>query len=379
MRLLIDGVFFQLAQTGIARVWRSLLPRLVARPGLDLFILDRGGVPAVEGATVVPFPSFHHRYTADDSVMLQKICDHYCIDVFTSTYYTSPLQTPMLLLVYDMIPELLGFDLTQRVWMEKELSIAFARRFICISESTRADLLALYPEIPSRVTTVVHPGFDQHNFHPRRADEVAAFRRRFGIGRPYVLLVGSREQHEGYKNTRLLFQALSDMEHIDFDLLCVGGEPDIHLQSLAPVPTGCRVWRVDLSDEDLARAFSGAVALVCQSLYVGLGLPVLEAMASGCPVITTMSGSLAEVAGGGACLIIDGGSAKDMVDALEVVQRPDVRAKLVRKGLQRSAAFGWDAFVAAIEYEVRLLTAENAQGHHAAFFQSWRALRELQA
>ena len=218
MRLLIDGVFFQLAESGIARVWRSVLPILTARPDLEIFVLDRGGVPPIEGTMRIPFPTYKDFYTADDSALIQRVCDAWDIDAFTSTYYTTPLTTPMFLVVYDMIPEVYGFDLTHRHWQEKALAVSYARRHICISQCTSDDLRRHHPGFDR--TTVAHLGCDRTVFRPVEGKDVMAFRRSVGFDRrPYVVTVGSREQHLGYKNGRLLFDAISEFGFDEFDIL----------------------------------------------------------------------------------------------------------------------------------------------------------------
>lgn len=379
MRLLVDGIFFQIASSGIARVWQTLLRRLASKRSIEIFVLDRGRAPDLPNITLIPFPSYRDRYSPEDSALLQKLCDHYKIDVFTSTYYTSPLSTPMLLVVYDMIPELFGFDLAERYWMEKEMAIAFSRRFIAISHSTKRDLLRFYPEVSDDDVVVAHPGYEPAFFQPRDEAEVDRFRGRIGFQRPYVLLVGSREQHKGYKNANLLFKAIARLGDVDFDVLCAGGEPEIEPASLDLLPSGCRAERVALSDDDLALAYAGALALVYPSLYEGFGLPVLEAMACGCPVITTLRGSIGEIADLDTCLTIEGTDVAEMADAILEVQRPAVRARLVGAGLERAGTFSWEALVQAIESEIDVLARLGAQGSYDAFFASWTRLRTLQA
>jgi glycosyltransferase involved in cell wall biosynthesis len=264
MKVLVDGVFFQLADSGIARIWRSILPKLV-ESDLEVFVLDRGGMPTIEGIVRIPFPTYKDLYTADDSALIQRVCDAYDIDVFTSTYYTTPLNTPMFLVVYDMIPEVYGFDLTHRHWQEKSTAISYARRHICISQCTRDDLLRHYPTLDR--TTVAHLGCDRAVFRPVDDDDVTAFRRSIGFDRrPYVVTVGSREQHLGYKNGRLLFNTVADLGFDEFDILCIGGEPDISPEILAALPSKVKVERISLSDTELAAAYSGAAGLIYPSL-----------------------------------------------------------------------------------------------------------------
>ncbi len=153
IKLLIDGVFFQLNNTGIARVWRSVLEILVVEGRFKIYFLDRGNSPVIPGIEYIPFPAFTGKHGPADSLLIQDICDLYGIDVFSSSYYTTPISTPMLLMVYDMIPELFDFDMDEFIWLEKITAICFAQRYLCISENTRNDLLSIYPEIPNEVVS----------------------------------------------------------------------------------------------------------------------------------------------------------------------------------------------------------------------------------
>jgi len=377
LRLLVDCIFFQRTNTGIARVWQSLLPLLSAH-GIELLLLDRGNAPAVNGATYIPFPSHRGEDTAADSILIQQICDAYVIDVFTSTYYTSALSTPMLLMVYDMIPELFEFDLLERDWMEKQLSISFARRFVGISDNTVKDLRRLYPHIDKSLAEMHYPAVDHHVFREQTAEDVDRFRTSAGLLRRYYLFVGSREQHKGYKNASLFFDALEKFGRNDFDVLCVGGEEKIQPEVLAKLPDGVNIRRVHLNDADLSLAYAGADALIYPSLYEGFGLPVLEAMASGCPVITTRRGSLPEVAGP-AAYYIGGEDTAEMADALEAVRSPERRQTLVSSGLKQAANFNWRTMAEGLSGAFFKLRDEAAEGGFDEFFRRWSALRRLQA
>ena len=95
--------------------------------------------------------------------LIQKICDLHGVDVFASSYYTTPLETPATLVIYDMIPELFGFDMRPRIWMEKSTAISYAMNLLCISENTRRDLLAFYPEIAEDAVKVEYCGVDERD------------------------------------------------------------------------------------------------------------------------------------------------------------------------------------------------------------------------
>ncbi len=378
IRLLVDGVFFQLNNTGIARVWRSVLELLQADGRFQIFFLDRGNAPRIPGIEFIPFPAYQVLHCPADSQLIQDVCDSLHIDAFTSTYYTTPITTPMLLMVYDMIPELFDFDMSHRIWMEKVASICYAQRYLCISDNTRADLLAMYPEIPEHLVSMAHCGVDAAVFRQREPAEIDAFRRAHGLDKPYFLFVGSRVQHNGYKNSGLFFEALSRMRDADFDVFCVGGERTVEAEILARLPNGVRCQRVELSDDDLALAYGGAQALVYPSLYEGFGMPVIEAMASGCPVITTRHGSLAEAAGN-AALLIGGTSAEEMQAALVSAQDEQVRARLRQQGLDHVRHFQWENMAAQLAKDIESLVAEARAGHYDAFLVEWKRLRDMQA
>lgn len=376
MALVIDGVFFQLAQSGIARIWRAVLPLLAKNVDMPVIFLDRGGFDEqFENIEVVPFPSYKSKYNAGDSQLLEQVCRHYGAKVFTSTYYSTPMETPSLLLVYDMIPERLGFDLSARDWLEKELAIIHARRHLCISGNTRKDLLEFYPELDPRNASFAYCGVDSA-FTARDERAVAEFKRKMGLHRPYFMFVGSRVQANNYKNASLFFDTLSQLQGVDFDVLCVGGEKDTS-GAATTHESGARIIQVDLDDDGLALAYGGAAALVYPSLYEGFGLPVAEAMSCRCPVICTAHGSLAEV-GGGSTLQISGASTQEMASALQQVRDPDVRQPLIERGSAQATKFRWEPFVDEMVNHIHSIAAENERGVHQDFYRRWAQIRRLQ-
>jgi glycosyltransferase involved in cell wall biosynthesis len=377
-RLLIDGVVFQLSRPSIARIWTSLLPALIATPDLDVLILDRGGVPDIAGVKRVPFPTYTlERYHADDSALIQKICDHYKVDVFTSTYYTTPLTTPMFLLVYDMIPELLDLDLDQREWKEKAIAISYARRHIAISNSTNRDLLRLYPGLDH--VTVARIAHNRSVFKPKAKRSVQRFRQSAGFDRrPYIITVGEREETRSHENRRQLFEAIAAAKYDHFDILCIGGEPLIDGAIVQSLPSSIRLKCLEPTDDELANAYSGASALVHLSPDEGHGLPVLEAMACGCPVITTSDGPLGEVAGD-AALLVDGTSGKGIVAALTILESDEERSRLREAGLDQSQKFDRSVMFGAIVDATRALAGAMDDPGYQQFAIKWSTLRRMQS
>lgn len=379
MRILIDGVFFQLAQSGIARVWKSIIPLLIKESDVEIFFLNRGGAPKFENIVRIPFPSYNAVYAPDDSILLEKICAFYNINVFVSTFFTTPLRTPAVQVVYDMIPERFDFDLNNRFWSEKETAFSYARNFVCISETTRNDLLSYYPEIPGEITNVAHLGVDPQVFRQRPKEVIQQFRDRLRLHRPYLLTVGSRSQNKGYKNGRLLFDALTKNKISEFDVLCVGGEDEVEAELLTASKGMFEIIRVDLDDDELSIAYSGAHALIYPSLYEGFGLPVIEAMACGCPVVTTDKGSLSEIVNNDNSVLIDPCSTSDMSRALFLLKDGSLRAKYASGGLECSRKFSWKLIVRELMRAFLNADKQSTEPNYAQFVEKWAALRRAQS
>ena len=163
-----------------------------------------------------------------------------------------------------------------------------------------------------------------------------------GLPKDFLLFVGTLEPR---KNLSLFVKALAVCEH-DIPIVLVGWNGwgnDEWLKTAETKGLRKRIFTTGYVDEEtLACLYSSALALVFPSLYEGFGLPVLEAMACGCPVICSNAASLPEVAGG-AALLIDPFQVEDLALAMDkVVSDCTLREDLIRKGLLRSAQFSWE-------------------------------------
>jgi glycosyltransferase involved in cell wall biosynthesis len=167
----------------------------------------------------------------------------------------------------------------------------------------------------------------------------------------YVLYVGSGQRRKNLDLLVRVFGRVRSRLRKDraLGLILVGGGPQMALQSEVKQMTG-------VSDEDLAKLYSGAAAFVYPSRYEGFGLPVLEAMACGAPVITTRDAACGDLAGDSAWLV-EGGNEQELEEALTaVLERPSLAAELREKGMARARSFSWQrtAEVTWAVYQVAL-------------------------
>jgi glycosyltransferase involved in cell wall biosynthesis len=352
--VIIDGVFFQLSQTtGIARVWQALLSEWSKTEfAKNILVLDRDGTaPKLPGLRYRTIPrhgsiGYHEPVLlnsygdgGEDAEFLQRICDEESADLFISTYYTTPISTPSIFIGHDMIPEMLGMDLSAPVWREKRTSILYASHYITVSVNTANDLVKVFPFIEPNQVTVIPNGLEPI-FSSACLGEIEQFRSKFNIDKPYILLVGSRLGTGGYKNSQLLFEALSQTTlRQKLAVVCVGGQPQLE-KELENLASEIMVYVLALTDLELKAAYSGAVCLVYPSRYEGFGLPILEAMACGCPVITCRNSSIPEVAGD-AAIYVSPDNPQELATALDTVQELSIREELRVRGFAQARNFSW--------------------------------------
>ncbi len=338
--IVVDCVAFQLLErAGITRVWTSLFEEWVNNDfAKHLILLNRAGTaPSISGLQYINIPPYQDSNTERDRQMLQELCDQEGADLFVSTYHTTPISTPSVFLAHDMIPEVMGWNLSHSAWQNKHYSIQHAITYIAVSENTARDLVQFFPFISQKSVTVAKNGVDTQTFSVASPQAISLFKRKYGIVKPYFLLVGIDDDR---KNRNLFFKAFSQLTSKEgFDIVCTGSNSLLKPEIRACV-SGSAVHSLELNDEELATAYSGAVALVYPSKYEGFGLPVLEAMACGCPVITCLNASIPEVAGKAALYVEDDDPWK-LTDALCEVQKPGVRQSLIAAGLEQIKQFSW--------------------------------------
>ena len=241
---------------------------------------------------------------------------------------------------HDMIPEWLATHAPSEgasvLLGHKRHAATRAQLIIANSASTRADILKCYPGL--RTPIAVTPLASRLN-SVTPSDEVLVSR---PLPRRYFLMVGNRY---GYKNGISVLRAFAKLATTtDAELIAFGGERlSASERAVLQENQAYTRWRqVRGDDRALAASYRRAVGLVYPSLYEGFGLPILEAMQMGCPVITGSHSSLVEV-GSDAVIHVDPGNISELFGAMfRLLNDGDYREDLIRRGRKRSAHFSWE-------------------------------------
>ncbi len=257
-------------------------------------------------------------------------------DIIHQTYYSNYQNRdahPLVVTVYDFIHELY-YPENKRKIQAKRISMGVADSIIAISDNTRKDLIRIYPEYAHKVK-VVHLAASKI-FHA--APTVLESQD------PYVLFVGSRG---GYKNFNSVLRSFAESEYLstNFKLHVFGNQnfTKSELDLIFSLGLGDTVRYFSGGDEELLKQYQNARLFVYPSLYEGFGLPIIEAMASGCPVLSTNAGSMGEVSGEGG-YFFDANKQGDLRRKLEAVLKSEtLRTELINYGFINSLRFDWES------------------------------------
>jgi glycosyltransferase involved in cell wall biosynthesis len=279
-----------------------------------------------------------------------------------SPHYSLPFRLPIPRVVtfhdvtYVTMPER---HRSSRRWYFRSIIPRAARvadHVFCISRTTCDDLMALYPDLPPSKLSVVPLGPAVPATRMLTPEELVASRRRLGLHNPFILQVGTLEPRKNVGTAIAAVAALRERRP-DVELVLVGQrgwESSDLFETIARSPFVRYLGHVP--DDDLAALYRLADLLVVPSHYEGFGLPVVEAMVAGTPVVTSGKGSLAEVAGA-AAVVPKGESAEAYAEAMLAILSDDrLRADMVAAGRVQAARFTWErAAMATGEVYERLL------------------------
>jgi glycosyltransferase involved in cell wall biosynthesis len=272
------------------------------------------------------------------------------IDVLHSPHHHTPIVArgvQRVVTFHDVTFMLLPdrYPITRRLYMNAvtRASARVADAIITPSQTVRRDVIERLGPSPGRVVAI--PEAAAERFRPAGATAVETVREKYALPDGYVLSVGSLEPG---KNRDALFRALARLRTRGIDcVLAVAGQrawnADADEAMLGELSLRDRVRFLGyVADDDLPALYSGATLFAFPSLYEGFGLPVLEAMACGVPVVTSNLSATAEVAGD-AALLVDPRDVDALAGAMRrLLTEDELRSSLRRRGLERAGQFSWD-------------------------------------
>lgn len=347
MRILYDGAVTQAQGAGgIKRYFTSLIERLPSdfQPHFTTCRASVETEPSHPRLRIHRFPRFRPQRLSLklEEVFFGRVQDSFRFDIAHPTYYTLLSQgevrdyrCPVVITVWDMIHELFPELYPDSQFVErKRRAIEAADAVLCISENTKRDLLARH-RVDEKKIFVTYLGTDLDATLVQGDESTPS--------RPYFLYVGARA---GYKNFDGLLSAFAQAATLAPDIALHAVGPQFSLEEAGRIDELGLTGRVEVyskvRDRQLAALYGHSIALVYPSLYEGFGIPPLEAMHCGTPVVASNRASIPEVVGN-AGILFDPDCTNELTDILVSLARdPSSREPLIERGYERARQFSWD-------------------------------------
>lgn len=294
---------------------------------------------------VIPFPKFWTQIRISWEMLTHPV------DVLMILASAMPIIHPKKTVVtvhdiaYEMFPKAFTPFMLKYLQWSTRFAVKHAAKVVSVSQSTKDDVVKIYKADPNKIQ-VIHLGFDQNFYGQQNYTEAQPVLDKWGIVyQKYLLFLGTLQPR---KNILLLieaFELLRKKYHIEEKLVIVGSKGWLWepiYKKIQSVTDGSIKYLEYLSDDELKTVIAGARLLTLPALYEGFGLPPLEAMASGVPVVVSNVSSLPEVVGDAGKLIDPNSVESIAAGLLEVLTDKNTRAQMIQKGLEQSKKFTWE-------------------------------------
>jgi glycosyltransferase involved in cell wall biosynthesis len=360
MRIAID--VRKLHDFGVGTYVRNLVHWLARLDRDTEFVLlcRREDCEAIEqlGPNFRPMPDRSANYSVAEQLTVPLDLARVRADLFHAPHYVLPALTPCrsIVTIHDCIHLMFPQYLPGRIahlyarvffWVAANRSA----RILTVSEASKRDILRFFP-VPSDKVAVIHNAIDDRFATPPDADEMAQVRERYQLHDRFLLYAGNVKPHKNLERLIDAFSRLRSEGLGDIKLLITGAEISRYAELRRAVHRFNLHKHVRFlgfqSAKTLAILYRLADAFVFPSLYEGFGLPPLEAMASGTPVLTSNVSSLPEVVGD-AALLIDPYDPESIAQGMyRILSDESLRTDLIARGHARAATFSWEASVSRV-------------------------------
>jgi glycosyltransferase involved in cell wall biosynthesis len=344
MKILFDARVLGNHMHGIARYCLNLLKGLlksgrehdysilISRPQVREFFGPEARARFIQ--TDIPL------YGLQEQWFLPALVKKETFDLFHSPSYTIPrsLSGKGIITIHDMIHLLFPQDYgwKHRLYYKVIVKQAVSRclRVLTVSEQSKRDIVRLLKGDPEKITVISNGLESRWSPQPPDSDFLDRYRLKAG----FLLFVGNPRPHKNFGRVRAAFEGLVREQAYPGKLVAVGISNEYDTPDLA----GRIVYFPSCNDAELVSLYSSADLLAAPSLYEGFGLPVLEAMACGCPVLIGHEGSLPEIAGE-AGLTVDPYKTEAILEGFrKILFQPDLRPTLREMGLIQASRFSWE-------------------------------------
>lgn len=338
MRIVIDDVIYQLQKNrprGISRMWSNIIPHIkeMLKPHELILVHREGAVHKDFELETHTLPNYSYHTRKEDMGGLDTICKNLKIDLFISTYYTRAPCIKSLVFVHDMIPERRNFYKTRPQFHERADNYANADILVCNSEHTKKDLLRLYGKLLKTEKVSVALLAVSKSFCPAKEQDIERAKAAYKINSDYFIVDGEPTK----MMSRIFFYAIASLKK-EIRIVSYGGTLTGYMMKICK-KYGIRYVNISwLDEEDVPSILSGAKGLVFLSECEGFGLPILEAMACGTPVLCSNNTSLPEV-GGDAVNYFTGYKYESIKKSLILFLQNS--EQLIEAGIARSKLFSW--------------------------------------
>lgn len=326
--IIIDGIIFSLQKSGGISVYFDELLRYLSRqPEEVCHLLYKNENSYTKELRVNKAFRWGVNFERFRRVVINGGVD----DIFHSSYYRLPSKKfagKVITTVHDFTENLYPRGLNSKILnAQKRNAILNSDGVICISENTKRDMHQFIPESVNIKTRVIYNGVADYSCYNAKE-----------LFEPYVVFIGARE---GYKNFEMCVSALQYIPEIKLIVVGGGRFTDSELRLLDDKIPHRYEHTGFISESELESIYQNALALVYPSFYEGFGIPVIEAMKCGCPVIASKSSSVQEIAGD-AAVLIENITAEKITQNLIKLRDPVVRRRIITLGLANAERFSWN-------------------------------------
>ena len=265
--------------------------------------------------------------------------------IFHSSYYRTSIQENVvkIVTVHDFIHDRQekNLNLFKLIYiLFRNLSIKKADGIICVSNNTRKDLNYFLPKIKKEKITTIYNGVGKDFFRKQNIKKTIKNKKiKKFINKKILLFIGDRKSK--YKNFELAIEVTKDLK--EYVLLCIGGGKLSYIEKkIINHNLKYRFYHLEqVRNDELNSIYNLSFCLLYPSTYEGFGIPIIEAMSAGCPVISTNTSAISEIAKNNA-ILIKNINKLSFVKAVKSLEKKKFRYNLIKKGLNHSKKFNWD-------------------------------------